>query len=160
MSQGIDYGEYLSRVESQRQRDEDRYRGRDSHSDLPAYDMRDGKQLHGGRAVMFIELDPEGWPIIRAYHAPTREAQWALSRAASAVNLSAAIRRSPQEQATSMEMGHRKMVEDEEKKRAQHLMDHPFVCALDGCSQRFKTARGLEAHQQRSQWHRRKQATR
>lgn len=145
---GLDYGEYLKRVAEQRQRDKDRFLGRDSHPEADAYSMVDGKSVV--KPVLHIELDSDGLPsVVRI--SGDREQRWALRRALSWLDIYAGI--GGQTLLASVRQCELDFRADKAKAQAErdaYEAARPFRCEVWRHCGGFKTARGLAMHTART----------
>ena len=146
----LDYGEYLRRVSDQRQRDEDRFSGRDSHPGEPAYSSATGKPVHV--PMVHIELDAEGLPC-RLGLRGDREQRRALRRVLSWLDadVDAGFRgQALIESVRQGELAFRAMKAEEQGARDAYEAGRPFRCEVYRHCGGYKTQRGLDMHKSRS----------
>ena len=150
MSESLDYGEYLKRVAEQRERDKDRFLGRDSHPEAEAYSMVDGKSV--AKPLLHVELDADGLPNRINCHGD-REQRRAFRRALQWLDVYAEIGQRDQLLLDSIRQRELNFRADWAKMQAErdaYEAARPFRCEVWRHCGGFKTARGLAMHTART----------
>lgn len=141
------YEEYLAGVAKQRERDQDRFYGRDSHPDEPAYDPETGKKINPVRPRLVIELDENLLPVVVDIKSNGDADLMALREAATYGTAYSIIwgKDSLAETRRMMEAVQKGRAEVERQIKAWNA-ERPWAC---GCGMRYKTKRRLTQHQAR-----------
>jgi hypothetical protein len=150
MSESLDYGEYLKRVAEQRERDKDRFLGRDSHPEADAYSMVDGRSV--SVPYMHIELNAEGLPSVVGLRG-NRTQRLTLRRAMNWLDLYVDLGERGEtllETIRQRELEFRDSQARWKAERDAYEAARPFRCEVWRHCGGFKTARGLAMHTART----------
>lgn len=155
---GMSYADYLAGVNRQRERDADRYHGRDSHADQPAYDQSTGKVINRPQPTrVHLEVNADGRVIVKGFHIADAGEWREMSEAMADVGLRVFLRRTRDVTAEqiqeAIDSGRLRRIREAERRAAEverYNREHPYICE---CADRFKTALGLNQHRSRARQH-------